>query len=1164
MKPQRVAPRNGPVVLANASFRLLAALTLIVGTTSTWAQTVNFRAAQVRVTVPLNTENTHLITNLVTLDNTVNPVNLDVSGLPAGAGYSLSTNGLTTSSPLDLTVFSTNIAQGEHTFSLNGSGGAVNNLLFTLQAGHIWNGSSNAVTDGAGNWSDSSKWLGGVPGPGDDVIFTDLGGQTNSTFVVPTVSTNPLVNSIVSANTTIGSLRFAQANDDSAFHTIQIDPGVTLSITGDKGFRFLRDSINETAALFENLSVSIRGASGRLAVSNQNAAFALLSDFQNPNTLDLSALGNFNAEVNRMALGDYSLYPNFWNLDANNYNGVPRRFVPTVNFARTNFVRATYVDPNNYTNAESRLYGLSYVNSVFSGTTQIPIWNLGVTNVFLADGVCLVAANQQGRVQFNPNLGNTNNPVAYFRGVNGGRMSMFATADDAGTNFSGSNIKSFLDFGSGGGSVDILTDRFYMTRDRKLLISDPNFQGDFYMGKGIIDANSAILGFQEHTNRSSSNTLFRGYCQATMAISNTAVFKVNGNLELGYGADDNALGEPFNTRGILNVGPGGTVMASNILFGGITKLSAQSAITLSSGANLIVSNTIAGADGKLPTLNMNSGGKITLHIDGSRTEPYVFVTNMVTSGTGNTIAIATVANVSTFPAEIALISYESASASLSVTVPAGLSGFIVNDNANKVFKLTLLNTPPNTVLWRGNVNGNWDTSTLNWLDAASLTPTNVNHGDFTVFDDNAIATNITVINQVFSGQHATIPGVTVSNITKNFTFTGGAGDAIGGTGRMLKQGAGKLTVNVTSENTLTVSAGLVDGSGAIGSATIAAGATLQFAGAIAGVTSTGTVALATSGTINGPVSIFGGSFDNAGIVDTRPGTMVIGPGAMVTNLTTGNLKVFVASGNNWAVQTNAVLANYGRIENLNQRLNINAGGLLFGTGVLGRAPGVTVDNARLAINAGAVFAPGASPINSIGVFSVEARLDVNQAAGATPAGRVLIEVDMNNPAVHDIVAVDKWSNIRGTIVMTNIGAVPFAAGQTFKVVSNNFNQANIPEVANLDYTLEPFVPGVGLFWDVYNRFTPGGSNFITNGVVSIRTVPTQGTNVTFTTFPGTNLIQISWPTSYLGWRLEGQTNSIGVGISNNWVNIANSYLTNQVFTRINRSNGAVFFRMIHP
>jgi hypothetical protein len=80
-------------------------------------------------------------------------------------------------------------------------------------------------------------------------FLTDLGGQTNSQVIVANVSTNPLVNSVVDADTTNGSLRFSQTNGSTAFHTLRINPGRTLSVTGTNGFRFLRDYINEIAGI---------------------------------------------------------------------------------------------------------------------------------------------------------------------------------------------------------------------------------------------------------------------------------------------------------------------------------------------------------------------------------------------------------------------------------------------------------------------------------------------------------------------------------------------------------------------------------------------------------------------------------------------------------------------------------------------------------------------------------------------------------------------------------------------------------------------------------------------------------------------------------------------------------------------------------------------------
>jgi len=71
--------------------------------------------------------------------------------------------------------------------------------------------------------------------------------------------------------------------------------------------------------------------------------------------------------------------------------------------------------------------------------------------------------------------------------------------------------------------------------------------------------------------------------------------------------------------------------------------------------------------------------------------------------------------------------------------------------------------------------------------------------------------------------------------------------------------------------------------------------------------------------------------------------------------------------------------------------------------------------------------------------------------------------------------------------MTNIGAVPFAVGQSFLVVSNNFGYANEPLNPNIDVTFEPARPsGHGL----------GCSDLATNGIVRIAAIISTPTNLT--------------------------------------------------------------------
>src|SRR5208337_1902372 len=157
--------------------------------------------------------------------------------------------------------------------------------------------------------------------------------------------------------------------------------------------------------------------------------------------LDMSALGNLYLDVNRVVVGDIEAYPNYTNLFANGYNqnsatvgaAMPMRCLPNWNMALTNFVRAVYVDPYNYNNAASRSYAMEIGRNNYGGGSSAAdhVVNLGRTNAFYLDSICVAGyASLGGVLQFQ-----TTNSYALFRNTNGGRMSVFATADAAGTTY---------------------------------------------------------------------------------------------------------------------------------------------------------------------------------------------------------------------------------------------------------------------------------------------------------------------------------------------------------------------------------------------------------------------------------------------------------------------------------------------------------------------------------------------------------------------------------------------------------------------------------------------------------------------------------------------------------------------------------------------------------
>ena len=61
-----------------------------------------------------------------------------------------------------------------------------------------------------------------------------------------------------------------------------------------------------------------------------------------------------------------------------------------------------------------------------------------------------------------------------------------------------------------------------------------------------------------------------------------------------------------------------------------------------------------------------------------------------------------------------------------------------------------------------------------------------------------------------------------------------------------------------------------------------------------------------------------------------------------------------------------------------------------------------------------------------------------------------------------------------------------------------------------------------------------------------------------------NLLQLSWPQSHLGWRLQIQTNNLNQGIWTNWATMPNSTNVNSTNLVINPTNGSVFLRLVYP
>jgi hypothetical protein len=130
--------------------------------------------------------------------------------------------------------------------------------------------------------------------------------------------------------------------------------------------------------------------------------------------------------------------------------------------------------------------------------------------------------------------------------------------------------------------------------------------------------------------------------------------------------------------------------------------------------------------------------------------------------------------------------------------------------------------------------------------------------------------------------------------------------------------------------------------------------------------------------------------------------------------------------------------------------------------------------------------------------------------------------------------------------VTNIGVPALAVGDSFKLFSGAVGNG-----AALTIT------GGGMNWT--NKLAVDGSIQVLSVVSTTAGYPT---NIT-ASVNGSSL-EITWPSTHLGWMVEAQTNTLNVGLSTNWVTISNTATQLGYTNTIDPAQGNVFYRLRHP
>jgi len=211
-------------------------------------------------------------------------------------------------------------------------------------------------------------------------------------------------------------------------------------------------------------------------------------------------------------------------------------------------------------------------------------------------------------------------------------------------------------------------------------------------------------------------------------------------------------------------------------------------------------------------------------------------------------------------------------------------------------------------------------------------------------------------------------------------------------------------------------------------------------------------------------------------------------------------------------------------------LNLGAGQVLGGNN------GKVVGNVIL--GSGATLLPG---MNDVTAWTLQIVGNLTFQAGATNRVVVNKTSSIANNKVTGLTSVQ----IGGTLAVVNTGNA-LAAGDAISLFEGGTRSGAFA-------TITPEKPGPGLAWDTSTLLADGNLRV----VGSVDPTPT---NITVQVFP--EHIVLSWPSSHLGWMLQAQTNSPGVGLGSNWVDIPDSANVTEMSIPIDSANGSAFYRMI--
>jgi autotransporter-associated beta strand protein len=233
-----------------------------------------------------------------------------------------------------------------------------------------------------------------------------------------------------------------------------------------------------------------------------------------------------------------------------------------------------------------------------------------------------------------------------------------------------------------------------------------------------------------------------------------------------------------------------------------------------------------------------------------------------------------------------------------------------------------------------------------------------------------------------------------------------------------------------------------------------------------------------------------------------------------------------------------------------------AGATMIGNGTLALTGSASLSSSNLVLAGGATFdvsALAAPPLalaatQALGNSSSTAILNGSVSIGP---GKLALTYTPGTPSL--TVTNGTLTLDAATAVSVNNTGAALGTG-SFKLISTNADGA---VAGTLPASVT--VVGNGLAAGAVASLGLASGELYLNVTAAVNTTPTNLTAVV----SGNNL-NLSWPADHTGWRLQVQTNSLSVGLADNWFTWPGSEATNAVAVPIDPANPSVFLRLVYP